>query len=231
MPIQSSFSLSRKLEIGDLLTAATILISLISVLVSWRIDRKIRLAREADDIRSAAASTLGDLERWNDLSLSLYAEVQPVFVDASEIIARAEAETSHDERVERARDLLWKGINEAHIAIRRKVVDEKIDNGYTRLFGYYPAIRRIYQDALTRMRMEESSMVNELLEQIELAVMSFAQTDRKLHSAEIADALRSTARKAQARHQERLRGAMRNAEKFLIEKIEADDEYLLSGEE
>ena len=66
--VSHKLSLSREIKVSDFLTATTILISLISVLISWSFDRKIRLAKEADDIRAAAASSLGELERWNDLS-------------------------------------------------------------------------------------------------------------------------------------------------------------------
>jgi hypothetical protein len=57
---------SWEIKIGDLLTVTTILISLISVLISWNVDRKIGLTKDANAVRDAAANTLGDLERWRN---------------------------------------------------------------------------------------------------------------------------------------------------------------------
>ena len=219
--------MSRELKVGDVLTAATILISLIGVLVSWSIDRKIRLAREADEIRAAAASRLGDLERWRDLALSIYTEVQPHFVDASELVVSEEEFSTRAARVERARDLLWKRISEAHGRIRHRAVDEKIDSGYTRLFGYYPTVRNLYQETLSRLRSTDDAMVRELLAEVERSIVAFARSREELHSADIGKALRATASQVRARHQEELRRAMRSAEEYLVEKIEADSESLL----
>src|SRR5512138_2043107 len=107
-----SLSLKREIGVGDLLTATTIAISLVSVLVSWSLDRKLRLTNEANSIRAAAASVLGDLERSRDLFLSLYPQAQAVFVEASEIATDTKPLESRAERVQRARDYLWKRLNE-----------------------------------------------------------------------------------------------------------------------
>jgi hypothetical protein len=229
--VSHKLSLSREIRISDFLTATTILISLVSVLISWNIDRKIRLAKEADDIRAAAASSLGELERWNDLSLSLYTEAQSTFVDASEVATRIEMKSPLNERLERARDLLWKRLNEIHTSILRKAVDERIDSGYIKLFGYYPSIRRLYQETLARMRLENDEMLKELLTQSELSIMSFMNANDGLHSAEVGSALRATASQVKAKYKEKYRTEMMATERFLVEKIEADDKHLLNRKE
>jgi hypothetical protein len=108
-------------------------------------------------------------------------------------------------------------------------VDERIDNGYTRLFGYYPAVRKLYQETLARLRREDDDMLKELLTQIELSVMSFTNTDRDLHSADVGNALREAAGQVKAKYKERFCTEMGPAERFLVEKIEANDKHLLSS--
>ena len=48
-------------------------------------------------------------------------------------------------------------------AILRKAVDERIDSGYIKLFSYYPSIRKLYQETLTQLRLENDEMLKELL--------------------------------------------------------------------
>jgi hypothetical protein len=234
MPLSGIFrklSFSGELKIGDILTITTILISLGSVLISWDVDRRIRLTKEANDIRIAAATTLGDLERWKGLSLSLFAECQGSFVEASEIASSSAQDSpeARNKRLQRARDLLWKKINEAHNNILRKIVEEKLENGYMTTFVYFPNIRLLYQQSLQRMQKSDADMVNEILSTSEINMLSFAETGADLQTAPVGNALRRTAVEVRAKYQNRLAEDLSEAQKFLIGKIEGSDGDLLNA--
>ena len=100
-------------------------------------------------------------------------------------------------------------------AILRKAVDERIDSGYIKLFSYYPSIRKLYQETLTQLRLENDEMLKELLTQSELSIMSFMNTNHGLHSAQVGNALRATASQVKAKYKERFRTEMKTTGKIL----------------
>jgi hypothetical protein len=79
-------TVDRTIKISDLLTSLTILVSVITLTVSWSKDRLTREKEQADRVRSAAAKTLTQLDRWQALQLSIFRELQPVFVETSEML-------------------------------------------------------------------------------------------------------------------------------------------------
>jgi hypothetical protein len=222
-----TLSVNREVKVGDVFTALTILISLTTVLVSWKVDRKTRLTAQADQIRIAAADTLGELERCNDLLLSIYTRAQSVIVDASEI-ATSHTETKSLTRAESARDFLWKKLNEIHTAILNEIVDERVDNGYIKLFSYYPSVRGLYKRTLDELRKEDANMLQELLGGLEVTVISSENGEGASHSASVGNALRATALRVQSKYKPKFQLCLTTTEKFLTDKIEADDNRLLS---
>jgi hypothetical protein len=223
--LSRKISFTGELKVGDVLTATTIIISLISVLVSWSIDRSMRLRAQADEIRSAAASTLADVERWRDLAFSLYTEAQPVFVEASE--TATSSNPTPVRRLEAARDLLWKRLNEIHNAIMKKILDERLDKGYAKLFGYYPEVRSLYQKTLMEFRRLDDEMVKEFLGEVQMSVLAFENAEPAPATADVGNALRSTADRVKEKHMRYFLTSMKTSESFLVQKIESNDNDLL----
>lgn len=227
MASQPRIALDPSVKVGDLLTVATILISLISILISWNIDRRLRLSKEADEIRSAGAQALGDIERWADLSLSIYAHIQPALVDASETALRREKRQEPLISVERARDLLWKSVNALHLTVEQRILEEDIESGYIALFGYYPSVRELYRNTILQMRSVDVEMHGRLLAALELEIVSTARAQGEVRTADVGRALRATAAKIKALHEERLRSEMKPLEDYLVKRIEGSDEEVL----
>jgi hypothetical protein len=218
--------LKREVGVGDLLTASTIAISLISVLVSWGLDRSLQKSKDANSIRLAAAEVLADLERSQDLYLSLYPQAQSALVEASEIALQGIE--PRPQRVQRARDFLWKRVNEIHNAIVLKVIDERLDVGYVRLFSYYSGIRPLYQETLKRMRATDAAMLSDLLRELETRILSFSNSERDTYTATIGNSLRDGASAVESKYRSVFASGLQEAEKFLVERIEASDTALLN---
>jgi len=223
-------TVKREVGVGDLLTAATIAISLISVLISWNVDRQLRRTTEANDIREAAAAVLADLERTRELAFSVFPQMQSAIVEASEIATEADA-GGRRRSVERARDFLWKQINGIHNGIVLKLIDERVDTGYIRLFSYYPGVRPLYQDAIARVRARQADMIQNVLAELEPRILGFGDATGDVFTAMVGNSLRVGAARVEALYRDRFAGDLRRAERYLVEKIEADDDAVLDGEE
>jgi hypothetical protein len=111
-----SLIVDRTLKAGDVLTSLTIIVSVVALITTLTKERDTRTREQADRVRVAAAKTLAKLERWQSLQLSLYQELQPVYVDVSESLARR-----FD--VVAARDYLWKQVNAQRVRIAARILD------------------------------------------------------------------------------------------------------------
>ncbi len=178
--------LDRTVKASDILTSLTIVVSVIALLLSWGKDREIRTKEQADRVRTAAARTLAKLERWQSLQLSLYQELQPVFVETSEMLAK-----NFDVIV--ARDHLWKAVNNQRVKISARVLDEGLETAYVDLFAHYPAVRQAFIDALARLRKAEEIAVASLLSRTQGAVLSLKRKRVGYQTAELGNALRNAA--------------------------------------
>ena len=207
------------------------MISLSSVLVSWSVGRRLRLRTEANNIRAEAAGVLGELERSRDLFLSIYPQAQAVYVEASEIMTAVNTREPLKSRRQKARDhLLWKRLNDIHNQITLKLMDERIDKGYVRLFTYYPSVRPLYQTTLAKMRSADGIMFAELLRRLESSIFAVPDRERRLYTASIGNALREAAERTEPEHRQRLGTELSPAEKYLVHRIEASDDLLLARE-
>ena len=122
------------IKIGDLLTMATIVVSVTALLISWSKDRDSRQKEQANQVRVAVGTAVAKLDRLQALHLSAFQELQPVFVDTGEMLTR-------DFNVVAARDFLVKSINGQRTKIVGKALDEHIETAYIGLFSHFPAIR------------------------------------------------------------------------------------------
>src|SRR5438876_1156154 len=122
-----ALTLDKTIKASDLLTSVTIIVSVVALVITWTKDRDVRVREQADRVRTAAAKTLAKLERWQILQLSLYDQLQPVFVETSEMLEK-------EFNVIGTRDYLWKQINAQHTSISAKVLEEGFETAYVDLF-------------------------------------------------------------------------------------------------
>ena len=85
-PMSSGATFDLSVDVGNILTVATISVSVIVLLMSLAKDRRIREREIADKVRGAAARTLAKLERWQELT-SYYENVRPGFEETSRMLA------------------------------------------------------------------------------------------------------------------------------------------------
>lgn len=156
--------IDKQIKIGDLLTSITLLISMISILYTLRKERILHQREQADRVRKAAAQTIAKLDRWSELSLSLFQDIDAIFVKASNELKE------NDFDRQSARDFLWVKLNLTRDNMIDKKLNENIETAYVDLCIYDPLVRAFFQGIFTRLKDEEEIMFNSLLEGIQVEI-------------------------------------------------------------
>ena len=206
-----------EISIGDILTTASILVSLIALLYSWSKERNLRKKEQADKIRNAAARTLSKLERWQELTGWYFDYVQHIFVEVSDFL-------SNDYDVLAARDLLWKNLNSSRLLIKQKILDEEIETAYVELYGYIPAIYSLVLETIDALKSAEEKVFNNFVMKTQEDVMAYRQIDKgKYTSAMLGNDLRTTCYTFRTDLYERNNIVMQQVRGFLISVVMASD--------
>src|SRR5678809_907106 len=94
------FTIEKKVTLGEVITIGSILVSSISVLISWRSDQLIQVKENATRKRMEIARTLNTLNKVVQLHLSFYDRIEENIVEASRIRVI-------DRESIKARDYMW----------------------------------------------------------------------------------------------------------------------------
>ena len=113
-------TIEQSIKVGDFLTAASVFIGVIGLVISSFRDRRLRRKDYADRIRVAAATTAVAIDRWAELASRLYDDIQALIIDTDVLLVQKED-------IIETRDLLWRGLVEARAISSRRILDEKLD--------------------------------------------------------------------------------------------------------
>lgn len=207
-------------KLGDVLTTLTIIISVIALLISWSKDRITRETEMADRIRSASAYALTSLDRWQLHNMSLYDELQPIYVETSEML-------SDDFNLIKARDFLWKKINEQKTIISRNILEEKIKTSYFDLLSHFPDTRNQFQGLFNDLDSIEENISHEFLSESESNILHLDSHRDKYTSAMLGNALRNTSSKYQIAFKKQTNSAIEPVRDFLFEIISKSNNDIL----
>jgi hypothetical protein len=95
-----------EIKLSDLLTIGSVAVAAAALLGAWVKDRRLRKREYADKVRQASARALGALERWKEVSLSLFDQIQPLLTDADAMLVK-------EQDVVTTRDFLWRALVDA----------------------------------------------------------------------------------------------------------------------
>ena len=176
------------IRIGDILTSLTILVSVAALVITWTKDRETRETQQADIVRSAAASAITKLDRWQALQLSLYQELQPEYVITSEKLL-------DEYNIIEVRDYLWKTISSKRNEIASKILEEEISTSYVDLLAHYPDARNQFLDMFKALKETEERISISFLEQSQQDVWDLEGKQEIYTSAMLGNPLRMTGAK------------------------------------
>jgi hypothetical protein len=178
------------ISLKEILTLLSIAVSVIALYFSWRKDRQLKIKTKADEIRSYASFTLEGIERWKEISKSLFYKCDVIFVETSELIKTSKVVPFAE--IERARDFLWKNLMRIIAENNDSILEEKINTSYFKLYSYFPEIEHKFQLTLSALKETEFDMINEfVVDMTQNSVMNInSMITDKYHSAMLGNELR-----------------------------------------
>jgi hypothetical protein len=212
----------RSIKVGDLLTSVSILVSVLALVITLGKDREVRRKEQADKVRSVASRTLGKMERWSKLALFYFDEVDPLFVQTSEMVAAKNSE------LPAARDYLWRELKRARIHAEERKLDEELENAYVELFSYHPCVRTLFVETLRTMTVAETSVFEQFLASAELAVLD-SRTKQPFHTANLGNSLRAIAERARVGLDTRFNAPLQRLRDFLAQIVLKPDADLVEA--
>ena len=211
------------IKVSDLLTSITIVVSVIALLISWSKDREAKLTEQANRVRGMAAATaIAKLDRWQALQLSMYRELQPTYVEMSELLA-----DRYD--VQRVRDQFWKRVNVERTRIAQKVLEEQLGTGYSDLLSHFPAARDKFTDAFVKVSAVESEVAENYLGASERAILSLEGTQKDYMTPILGNTLRQAAATHSVSLQTKSEAIIGPVREYLFKVISLPDSELISA--
>jgi hypothetical protein len=216
-----AWTVDTTVSIANVLTIATVLVSVVTLATAWRKDRLTRQREIADRVRSAAAVTLAKLERWDELARWFYRDVQPEFLEVTTSLA--------DEfDVAAARDLLWAKLMTARIGSAERILKEEIENAYVDLYAYEPAVYEPFTTTMAQLRRIDNEVYEQFLETAQSVVLAYGDQQRdEFRPAELGNDLRAVAIEAQRRLVTRMSAALGPVRGFLLMVVSQPDAVLV----
>jgi len=208
------------------LTLATILLTALALLFSWRKDRQDRRTELADKIRVEAAKILGALDRWREASRLPFIEIQPTILTIVDklfenrpteiqpkILTTVEKHAENIVVVE-ARNILRKELKQIELSARKTLVDENVTAAYTGLYAYCPQVREAFVETMQNLIRTEREFHQALLTRAEKAIDSYCNKEKhyeetffilkQCSSAEVRKKLRETVSTVEREYEQRL---------------------------
>ncbi len=208
---------------GNALTLMTIIISVATFYLSWSREREFSRRSQADQVRIAAASSISKIERWKEISLTFFDEIQSVFVEASEIVVKDPEKFN----IVGSRDYLWKEINRARIATKRHIVNENIENAYSSLIAYYPGSRSYFREIIDKLNLADREMFEKVLNETQRVALSFDGKSGSYSTAQMGNALRWSTNDAMREFEGKIDPIIADVVAYLSSVIDKDDTMLI----
>lgn len=218
MPLQ----FDRTIKAGDILSSLTVLLSVVALVLSLSKDRAVRVTDQANKVRTAAASVIVKLDRWQAVQLSMYQDLQPVFVELSEDLAK-----KYD--VVATRDRFWRDINAAKSRVSKQLLDEQIATAYVDIVSHVPAARSKVIDVLGKLAAVEERITGEFLRNGERGILSLKSKASTYQTAHLGNMLRGAAQQATTDLKSESDLALNPVREYLVGVIEMKDEDIVAG--
>jgi len=161
--------LNPEFKISDILTAFSIFAGIV---VTLYVGSGIIQQREyADRIRRSATEVIIKLERWKELNLHFFKELQ------KEIEERTAGVYLGEEKKDEIRDIIWTRSSDLRADILEKVIDEQIHHAYKDLYLYDPNIEKFFDNVISQLSYIELKIYQNLLNNLQNDIWEINETN------------------------------------------------------
>lgn len=179
--------LNPEVTVGNLIAVGAALISAAAVLAALAKERALRKKELADRTRQATSLVVAKLDRWKQVALQAFDQLQAAATDADGHMVAGCNEVS-------TRDRFWKEVVATQAGLAKAVLDEEIEVAYSGLFGYDPRIHELFTCAVARLRHIESIVFLQVLNRTQNDILTLKQDlgQEVPQSAQLGNRLRRT---------------------------------------
>lgn len=153
---QMGYRLDNVIKIPDFITLFAVLLTLLSITLSQRSNRNLRQREQADRFRNAAVETIAKLDRMRMLSLSMFNDMEKVFIDINNL-------WTNGTKKEELKKLLSKILIDAKQNISKRILDEGIETTYFDLYGFDPYVQDYFKRVFNIIKDEQEMMFRNVL--------------------------------------------------------------------
>jgi hypothetical protein len=205
----------------DYITAVSVLVSVAGLIYTWTKDRLFRRQEYADRIRTAAATTMAKLERWQEIAIQYFEDLEPATVNAALDVA----DGTDPLRVGKQ---LWRDSVSARATWAERVMKEEIELAYVHLYAHDLDVQERFADVIRRLDEIGKRIYRRCLVQTQDRVLAYRSvTDDALRGRlgpELRGILLRSAADLQAESDAILAGFRKEVERI----VQMDDRLLLS---
>jgi hypothetical protein len=178
-----------EIKVGDLLTGISVLVAVSAFFYAWIKDSLLRKREYADQIRRSAAETIVALERWRQIALQFYENIQPLITETDAMVVKLQNEASC---LFDTRDFLWRGLTSARADLSKLALSEKTESAYLGLYGYEPRVQALYDSVIGYLNSTDRQSFSQLLQETQRDVLKLKEISRPIKSAQLGNSLRFT---------------------------------------
>ncbi len=180
------FIIDKTISVGHIATASSVIVSTAAIAGSWYKDRQLRRKEYADRVRRTAGMVVAKLERWKELNLRFFDDIEPVITDADIMLIEKRA-------VIPVRDFLWRELVKVHTECSMRILQEQIEIAYADLYGYDPRVQELFTNAILALKQTDLMTSRYLLDALQRDVLMFQDKEIEVESAQLGNQLRGTA--------------------------------------
>lgn len=213
-------TINPEISVGNILTIVSLALSVIALIVTINRDQELKRKEYADRIRRSASTTVAKLNRWRDLTVQFFDEIQPLITEADMLLVK-------DKNVLTARDTFWKGLGEARIKIAQRIIEEQIEIAYVELYGYDPRIQTLFTEVIDRLKIIDLNFFQQALYSTQNEILGLRAQKKPYVSAQLGNQLRNTCYEISSECKRLMDDAIEPFGKEMIALIGSDDKKIV----
>ena len=205
-----------EISIGDILTIVSILVSVIALLISWQRNRELKRKDVADKIRHGAGMVVVKLQRWRELSIHYFEDIQP-------LITEVDMEFVKKGSIPEVMNTFWVKLSDLRTKTSQRIIDEQIETAYIDLFGFDPRIQILFNEVVNRLKLIDNSIYTQARYSTQADILTALSQPKKYKSSELGNKLRNTCYMLANECQQLMDGTIEPFSKEMIRLIELSD--------
>jgi hypothetical protein len=162
----------------------SIIISILALVYTFYKDRQLRKKEYADKIRNSSGKIISKLDRWKELLLHFFDDIQPIITEIDGFLVQKGDVTE-------ARDRLWIGLHRARAKTFQRIMNEQIEMAYADLHGYDPRIQELFTKTVEKMKSIDIELNKNFLYVSQREVLRLKERKRPLKSGQLGNQLRT----------------------------------------